>query len=73
VRDGGKLWVVAQDSTVEVRSVDVRWKERDRVVVGAGLVTGDQVIISALSAASTGMLVRVVENETAKVSPGALP
>lgn len=73
VRDGGKLWVVAQDSTVEVRSVDVRWKERDRVVVGAGLVTGDQVIISALSAASTGMLVRVVENETAKASPGALP
>ena len=73
VRDGGKLWVVSQDSTLDVRPVEIQWKERDRVVVGTGLVEGDQVVISAMTAPSDGMAVRVAEDVTAEAKPGGQP
>ena len=60
--------MVSTDSTLDVRTADIRWKERDRVVVGAGLAAGEQVIISAMSSASDGMAVRVAEDATAEVS-----
>ncbi len=73
VRDGGNLWVVSQDSTLDVRPVEIRWKERDRVVIGTGLVEGDQVVISAMTAPSDGMAVRVAEDATAEAKPGGQP
>ena len=73
VRDGGKLWVVSQESTLEIRLADIRWKERDRVVVGTGLASGEQVVISAMSSASDGMAVRVAEDVTAEASSGGTP
>ena len=73
VRDGGTLWVVSQDDTLDIRQVDMRWKERDRVIVGTGLAEGEQVIISAMAAASSGMGVRVAEDVTAKAPAGGQP
>jgi len=73
VRDGGKLWVVSQDSTLDIRPVEIRWKERDRVIIGTGLAAGEQVVISAMSAASAGMAVRIAEDATAEASNGGQP
>lgn len=73
VRDGGKLWVVSEAGTLDIREIEVLWKERDRVVVGQGLRVGEQVIVSAMGSATTGMSVRLAEDATAKATSGEKP
>jgi multidrug efflux pump subunit AcrA (membrane-fusion protein) len=53
--------VVGDDSRLEFRPVQVVRSERERVVIGAGLSSGERVCISALRAPVDGMLVRVAE------------
>ena len=59
LHNGDNVWLRRLDSTLEIRPVTVLWKNRDTVVVGAGLNTGEQLITSSLSFASDGMEVTV--------------
>ncbi len=54
LRDGNTLWVF-QDGVLEIRQIDLVWKEDGRVFVGAGLSPGDRVITSDLPAPVKGM------------------
>ena len=57
----GMVYVVNDDSRLERRTVDVGLRQSDFVTITAGLKEGERVIVSDLSPAVEGMLLRVVE------------
>jgi RND family efflux transporter MFP subunit len=58
LRSGQKVWVVI-DGKLDIRSVHVAWKDRDRVYVRQGLSPGDKVILSSLATPVQGMRVQI--------------
>ena len=73
LRDGGSVWVLNQDR-LNIRKVNLAWKEKERVFVNEGLEPGDLVITSELNAAVEGM--QLVKAETATTmgkNKGKLP
>ncbi|MGH0036637.1 MAG: efflux RND transporter periplasmic adaptor subunit [Myxococcota bacterium] len=53
------VWVVDGDGRLTFRDVDVLRVERDRVVLGGGLLPGEEVVVSPLRGVVDGMAVRV--------------
>jgi len=60
LHNGDNVWIVRPDSTLEIRPVEVVWKNRDTVVIGSGLNIGERLITSSLSFAADGMAVSVI-------------
>ncbi|MBD3853261.1 MAG: efflux RND transporter periplasmic adaptor subunit [Acidobacteria bacterium] len=69
LRDGEKVWVF-DDGSLRILDVDVARADRERVYVSAGLVEGDEVIISALDAVTDGMKVRAAGGEGSESPTG---
>lgn len=63
LRSGDRAYVVRGDK-LEVRDLEIAWHRPASVLVSAGLADGDRVIVSPLSAARNGMLVREVSPVT---------
>ncbi|MAG33553.1 MAG: hypothetical protein CL908_21965 [Deltaproteobacteria bacterium] len=76
LRDGGKVFVYEEEEAAEledaqveelgylrVRDVSVVLRDRERVVIDAGLEPGERVVISPLRIHSEGMRLRTVEAE----------
>lgn len=60
------VWIVRDDSTLEIRPVSVVWKNRDTVVIGSGLTAGERLITSSLSFAADGMAVSVIGEQASQ-------
>jgi hypothetical protein len=58
VRDGDTVWIMATDGTLDIRPVEIAFRGRDRVLVAAGLETGEHLITTDLSAPILGMPLR---------------
>lgn len=58
LRDGARVWVMTNDNTLDIRSVEVAWSENDYVYVSAGLSPGDALVVSDLAAPVQGMSLR---------------
>lgn len=56
-----QLLVLGDDDRLELRAVEVLRMERERVVIGAGLVAGERVCLTPLPGAIDGMRVRTVQ------------
>jgi RND family efflux transporter MFP subunit len=63
LRPGDTVWVINAEDKLHARSVEVLRKEREHVILGAGLDEGDRVCTSPLEAAIDGMRVRVLSDE----------
>ncbi len=68
VRGGGSAWVYV-DGKLEIRELEVAWREPDVVLVRGGLKAGEQLITSRLATPVHGMDVRAPAEETAALSP----
>ncbi len=76
LRGGDNIWVVKKSAdnkkTLEIRPVEVLWKDRDSVLVGKGLESGEEVVSSPLGAPINGMPVRTrVESAQVQGMPDA--
>lgn len=71
LRSGDVVWLMTAESTLEVRPVEVIWKNRETVVIGSGLSVGDRLITSSLSFAADGMSVVQVGDEPQRKKPAA--
>jgi RND family efflux transporter MFP subunit len=71
LRDGDRVLVLDDESRLRFRDVDVLRVEREAVVVGDGLRSGERVCVSPLRAVVDGMAVRVAGDapELAKAAP----
>ena len=73
VRDGDKVWVLV-DGKLEIRDIDVAWRERDVVLAKGGIAVNDKIITSRLSAPVAGMTLKLAgAGMTAGGPPGANP
>ncbi len=61
--ESDRVLVVDGDSRLRFRNVDVLRIERDQVIVGGGLQSGERVCISPLRAVTDGMRVRIAPEE----------
>ena len=58
LRDSDTLWLVDDDNRLQIRPVDIARREREVVVIGAGLRDGERVVVTGLTGAANGMLLR---------------
>jgi RND family efflux transporter MFP subunit len=69
LRDGDRVWVMGADDTLEIRDVDVLFRDEESVLVRAGLSGGERLVTSDLSSPVAGMLLRVAEPGDAGAAP----
>ncbi len=61
LREFDMVWIMDKAQKLRLRKVTIKRRERDTVLVSAGLVAGDQVVLTYLSGAADGMLLRPVQ------------
>ena len=69
LRDGGNVWVMNNSGALEIRPVEIVFRNRETVYVSKGLSDGDRVISSDIPAPVEGMPLRI-EGDTRKARPG---
>lgn len=58
LHDNDTLWVVDDENKLHIREVDILRRERDEVLVRFGLDAGEKIVLTNLSGAAEGMLLR---------------
>ena len=58
LRDNDTVWIADSENRLHIRTVDIIRRERDEILVQAGLQAGEQVILTGLTGAAEGMLLR---------------
>ncbi|MBW2504431.1 MAG: efflux RND transporter periplasmic adaptor subunit [Deltaproteobacteria bacterium] len=64
LRDQDTVWVVGDGNRLEIRTVNIVRRERRVVMVRDGLADGEHIVLSGLSGAANGLLVRPQTQET---------
>jgi len=63
VHNSDTLWLFSEDNTLEIRKIDIIFKDRDFVYISSGVSEGEKIITTALSAPIAGMSVQLPEAE----------
>jgi RND family efflux transporter MFP subunit len=58
LRDNARIWIARDDQTLQIREVTPLWRDADDVLLQEGLAPGERLIVSDLTAAVDGMIVR---------------
>ncbi len=58
LHDNDTLWIVDENNQLRIRSVEIVRRERDEVLVSAGVAAGEKIVLTNLSGAADGMLLR---------------
>lgn len=66
LRHDNTVWVIDDENRLRIRSVDVLRRERDEFLLRSGLAVGERVVLTNLSGAADGMLLRPKQQETAR-------
>jgi len=61
LHDGAAVWIMAPDSTLDIRPVNIAWSGRDDVLVIDDLADGELLITSTLATPVLGMALRTAE------------
>ncbi|MEM6904271.1 MAG: efflux RND transporter periplasmic adaptor subunit [Pseudomonadota bacterium] len=63
LRDGGQVWVMQPDNTLDIRPVEIAWLGADRVLIAGGLAEGERIVTTNLAVTAPGMTLRLPEPE----------
>ena len=58
LHDNDTVWIVDQENQLHMRSVEILRRERDEILVRAGLQAGERIVLTGVSGAAEGMLLR---------------
>ncbi len=61
LRDDANLWIVSADGKLDIRKVEIVWRDARTVLLREGLEPGDRLIVSDLASPILGMPVQVAE------------
>lgn len=61
LRDGDQVWLMDQQDKLEIRPVKVAFRNRDLVLISAGLNPGERLVVSDLAAPVAGLPLRTPE------------
>jgi len=64
LRDDNTVWIIDSEDRLEIRPVNVIFREPDRVYVDGGLTEGEQLVVTDIAAPVAGMPLRVADNES---------
>ena len=70
VRNGKELWVLKDDGTLDVRDVTIAFKNKETVLITAGINAKEELIVSSLSTPVPGMLLRRSNSGTSEMAGG---
>jgi len=59
LHDGDRVWIVDDDGRLRARTVEVAWREHDRVLVSSGIAAGERMVVTPLAAPTEGTAVSV--------------
>lgn len=65
LRDGDHVWVMNDANMLEVRTLDVLYRDRDAVLARTGIFPGERIVITDLATGTEGMPLRTAEETTA--------
>lgn len=68
LRENNQIWIADGNDTLQVRTVEIVWRQEDRVAVHDTFEPGDRLIVSPLDQMLPGMEVRPLDSEAP--SPG---
>jgi hypothetical protein len=57
------IWIATADGTLDIRTVDVLWKDAGQALVRDGITDGDMLIVSDLTTPIQGMPVAIANSE----------
>lgn len=60
LREGRLVWILSPEDKLEIRTVDIAWRDREEVLVTSGVEPGERIITSPLTAPVAGMSLQVV-------------
>lgn len=63
LRNNQQVWVLDGENRLQIRKVEIARRERDQLLISKGLSSDEQVVITPLSAAADGMLLRQIKQE----------
>ncbi len=63
LRDGQRVWLMSERGELEIRDVDIVWRDRDTVFVGNGVTEGERIVMSDIAAPVEGMALRELRAE----------
>lgn len=61
LHEGDTVWIMADNDLLEIRSVDVVRKEKDRTIVQGNLHEGERLVITQISGVAEGLELRIGE------------
>ena len=61
-RDNSRVWVLADDGSLDIRTVNPVWRDEESIVIKEGLAPGERIVMSDLSAPVQGMLLNGVDD-----------
>jgi RND family efflux transporter MFP subunit len=64
MHDNDTIWVIDDENRLHIREVDILRRERDEVLIRSGLVANEKIVLTNLSGAAEGMLLRPKMRET---------
>ncbi len=71
IREGNRAWIKNNEDRLELRDLVIELSKKDTVLIREGLHDGEQVIISQLSAAVPGLLVRTDDSPVKQTTTNA--
>jgi len=63
LREGDKLWIMDDDSKLDIRPVEVLWRQSGHVLIGGGLQEGERIVSSHISVPLPGAALREADAE----------
>lgn len=70
LHDDRWVWLATENDTLEIREVDVLWRDVSEVLISAGLADGERLILTNLSTPVTGMKLRIEGDSEEKQNGG---
>jgi RND family efflux transporter MFP subunit len=69
LRDNAFIWVMNENSNLEIKEIQPIWKEVDTVIIGGGIKPGERLVITDLSAPVEGMPLQLETSKTTFTEP----
>ena len=63
LRNNQQVWLIDEENRLRIKQVEIARREKEQLLISAGLSAGERVVITSLSAAADGMLLRPLKQE----------
>ncbi len=66
LREGDKVWLISADNKLDVRSVQVAWRQPETLLLNGGVKPGERLVVSAVASPVPGMDLRLRASDGGK-------